>query len=201
MKQRGISDVQDRLIDERTGLAAALQYSPPKQGSAPQYVLWLDQSDLADLQIREGADRYEGRIYLSSTLLGDALPSSARRVGGEVYAVHLFDLPDNSARRFRALDVWMHSKKIAVTDAPLQANTLFAATLAAQALKHIGSNFYRDYFIERIEHIFDSMVTPSAYPRLGLGPNQRFASKGGYVLRLPTGAPGDFTQGQQWIVP
>jgi mono/diheme cytochrome c family protein/ABC-type branched-subunit amino acid transport system substrate-binding protein len=201
MKQHGMTDVEERTIDDADGITPAFWQSLQLKGPSPRFVLWLDDKDLADIQRRGAVARGADRVYVSSTLAGDAFVSVATKLGGEVYAVHLRELPAESARRLSVLDVWMRAKGIPVSDAPLQANTLFAATLAAQALKHIGSNFYRDYFIERIEHIFDSMVTPSAYPRLGLGPNQRYASKGGYILRVSGGSIGELTQRGEWIVP
>ncbi|MET0168260.1 MAG: ABC transporter substrate-binding protein, partial [Vicinamibacterales bacterium] len=201
MQQRGLIDVQDRMVDDRVRITRSLWQSLQTKGRAQRFVLWLDEADLADIQSRGESDSAAPRLYISSTLAGSSLAPLASKYAGEIYAVQLRDLPADSARRLRVLDVWMRGKGIPMTDAPLQANTLFAATLAAQALKHIGSNFHRDYFIERIEHIFDSMVTPSAYPRPSLGPNQRYASKGGYILRMPSGSVGELTQRGEWIVP
>jgi ABC-type branched-subunit amino acid transport system substrate-binding protein len=199
LKAHGMTDVQDRVVADGTRLSPELWRSIDRHGAA-SVVLWLDDGDLADVEAAARTAPVR-RVYVSSTLAGDSLRAIAARFHGEVYAIWLEDLPEDSVRRLRVLDVWLRSKAIVITDPPLQANTLFAATLAAQALKHIGSNFYRDYFIERIEHIFDSMVAPSAYPKLGLAPNQRYASKGGYVLRISKDSGGEPTQGREWIVP
>jgi hypothetical protein len=59
--------------------------------------------------------------------------------------------------------------------------------------------FERDYLLERIEGSLESRLVNGYYPRLGLGPGQRFASKGGYLVRFvePSGvrvaADGDWT--------
>ncbi|HEX4584478.1 MAG TPA: cytochrome C, partial [Burkholderiaceae bacterium] len=47
----------------------------------------------------------------------------------------------------------------------------------------------RDYLVERVEVMLDSRIVNGYYTRLGLAPGQRFASKGGYLVRFadPTG--------------
>jgi hypothetical protein len=73
--------------------------------------------------------------------------------------------------------------------------------MASQAFIHLVDNFLRDYFIEWIEHATENTLTTGMYPHPSLGPGQRFASKGGYILK-----PSDKTQGGlgpigDWIVP
>ncbi len=60
--------------------------------------------------------------------------------------------------------------------------------------------FSRDYLLETVEHMAEITVTPSAYARLSLGPGQRFASKGSYILRYAPETGGYVPEGG-WIVP
>ena len=94
----------------------------------------------------------------------------------------------------------MRSRKLAISDARLQFDTYFALTLLQDGLDHVADVFSRDYLIESIEHVAENALNPGTYPRVGLGPGQRFASKGAYVVTL--GAPaGTVTPLSDWIVP
>ena len=164
-------------------------------------VLWLSDDDLPNLDTLISQAGPSGRIYLSSSLLGNLSRSVPDGLPGNVYAVHPFDLPEAAARRRRPVEIWLRSNGIEAGEAYLQMNALFTVTVVAQALKHVGSNFYRDYFLERVEHILDSMVTPSAYPNLTLAPHQRFASNGCYIVRVSQGNDGDSSPAKEWIIP
>jgi hypothetical protein len=52
--------------------------------------------------------------------------------------------------------------------------------------------------IEIVEHIAEKALETSVYPRLSLGPSQRFASKGAYILKLNKDG---IKQVGDWIVP
>ena len=58
-----------------------------------------------------------------------------------------------------------------------------------------------DYFVERIEHMVDGMLTSTMYPRLTLAPGARFASQGCYILRFDESEPARLVVASDWIVP
>ena len=66
---------------------------------------------------------------------------------------------------------------------------------------NIREDYYRDYLIERIERESEKDLNPGIYPRLALGPTQRFASKGAYIVRLDPEKPGQLVAVSDWIVP
>ena len=49
--------------------------------------------------------------------------------------------------------------------------------------------------MEQFEHMIDNTVYRSIYPHLSLGPNQRYASKGVYIIKL---AP---QVSSEWVIP
>jgi ABC-type branched-subunit amino acid transport system substrate-binding protein len=201
LEARGITSLRDRVIEGNGDIPATFWPSLLEENPSAWLVLWLGDRDLPPLAGLAGHDAGPQRFYLSTSLAGQLPQTLPDDLQGKIHAIQRFGPPEDSVRRRRVIDAWLRSKGIAATDEPLQANTLFTANLVSQALKHIGSNFYREYFLERIEHIFDSMVTPSAYPRVTLGPNQRYASKGGYVLKLAQEPDGKLAPVGEWIVP
>jgi len=101
----------------------------------------------------------------------------------------VFDLPE--LRRVR-LDYplgWFRIRKIPVVDERLQADTWLACGLATETIKHMVDTFVPEYLIERLEDTAEHRIITGYYPRLSLGPHQRFASKGGYLVHaIPTQA-------------
>jgi ABC-type branched-subunit amino acid transport system substrate-binding protein len=181
-------DLPDRILEGAVG-----------EDRPAAVVLWLREPDLRRFADRTGAASWPGRIYLSSTLAGTAAAAALDAPKGTVYLAHPFALPKGMGERDRAR-LWMNARKVPPGEERLQANAFFAAAIAVEALEQILDFFSRDYLLEKVEHMVESTVTPSAYPWLSLGPGQRFASKGSYILRyVPNG--GGFIPVGGWIVP
>jgi hypothetical protein len=88
---------------------------------------------------------------------------------------------------------------VPILDLQVQADTYLACGLVSETLNRMVDTFVRDYLIERIEVMLEHRIITGYYPRLTLATGQRFASKGGYLVRWaePTGtrvvAVGDWT--------
>ena len=85
----------------------------------------------------------------------------------------------------------------------LRGNTLAACRLLDDAMGRMRSRYVRDYLIESIERPMGNAAATSAYPRFALGVGQRYASKGGYIVRFAPGegAGADLVPETDWIVP
>jgi hypothetical protein len=163
-------------------------------------VMWLDAPDLAGVSppLTSGVTRPS--VYLSPTLLGGFEGAKPLAVAGaDTFLVYPWASPaarDAAQLRTRT---WLQRKGIVVTDDPVQANTLFAATIVGEVLSHILDSFSREYFVERLEHAVQQSLIPSGFPNVSLGPDQSFAAKGSYVVRLSPNL--DFKAVSDWIVP
>ena len=198
MQQRGLDAVVDRpLTGGNSFWAQLLGVDRPKI-----LILWLNDADIANFPTHEEAPPWLDSLYLSASL-ADA-PGSFRQSGGwreKTRIVYPFELTEQRAQRLSKMKVWLRARNIPIVNERIQANTYFVATIVGDALAHMDENFSRDYFIERVERMTEQSLFPAIYPRLSLGPGQRFASKGGYIARF-AGADGDrFVAESDWLVP
>jgi hypothetical protein len=159
-------------------------------------VLWLRPPDLSRL---DPVAAPVGQVWVSGEMGGlehAPLPPSWRTAARVTYPV---DLPGQRAVRVDYALSWFRLRRIPVVDQKVQADTYLACGLVSETINHIVDAFVRDYLIERVEMALDHRVLTGYYPRLTLAPGQRFASKGGYIVRFtdaqgPRIAPlGDWT--------
>jgi hypothetical protein len=96
---------------------------------------------------------------------------------------------------------WFAIRHIAVVDEQVQTDTYLACGLLSETLSHMADSFMRDYLVERVEGMLEHRIITGYYPRLALAPNERFASKGGFIVHFaqPTGA--QLTADTDWLVP
>lgn len=162
-------------------------------------VLWLPASDLAEAGALLAPRPAVEAVYLSATLAGDT-PRLGAGADDRVRLVHPLDLPRARGGRLLRVKRWLHEKGIALTDEKVQMNAYFAVTVTADAVSHMGDLFSRDYLVERVEHMVGNTVAPSPYPRVSLGPGQRYASKGSFIVKAG-GRAGELEPLSGWITP
>jgi hypothetical protein len=164
-------------------------------------VVWLGSADLKDLGLSSEPPAALKGFYMSASLSAMRRPDFPAGWLSKLSMVYPFDLPASREQRFLRTKAWLHARKIPLTDERTQANAFFAATVTGDAVSHLGDNFSRDYLIERIEQMTQSSLSPSIYPHPSLGPGQRFASKGGYVVRFPAEKGGGPVAISEWLIP
>lgn len=169
-------------------------------------MLWLEAEALALL---ERVAVPTATVYFSAELAGGErapLPSSWRRVARLLYP---YALPDRRIANLAYFTRWVQENHLQVLDEPLQAEVFFALEFFTETVADMLDNLYRDYLMERAESMLSegegrkaesrtlarrtaggresdtlAQTGTSPYPQLGLGPDQRFASKSGYVVRF-----------------
>ncbi|HSJ81079.1 MAG TPA: ABC transporter substrate-binding protein, partial [Thiobacillus sp.] len=201
LKQRGIDDLADYPVSGADPLSSDAWSALLRDARPATLVVWLPPADVQNLAATGTPPAGLQAVYLSASLFAMQHAGLADGWLDRLRMVYPFALPANRARHLARLNVWLRARNIALADARTQANAYFAATVTGDALAHIGENFSRDYFIERIEQMAETALSPSIYPRLSLGPGQRFASRGGYIVGFPRDADGVPVPVSDWLVP
>lgn len=159
-------------------------------------VLWLPEADLATLAAAPPPVR---RIYLAAGLLRDLPRVSEAAWRAQLYFSYPFALTETPhVYRVRA---WLRARGIARGPERLQLNTWLALTIADHALAALGEYFFRDYFLENVAHETENAPRLGVFPRLSLGPGQRFAAKGSYIIKPASAGADSWEAVGDWIVP
>ncbi|CAD6508120.1 c-type cytochrome [Paraburkholderia sabiae] len=193
LRRQGIA-VDNRALSANAGVAAALRNA----SHADAVVLWLRPPDLAALG---EAPHPSTAVYVSGIMGGldrAPLPASWRANARLAYPV---DLPQGRRVRVDYAFGWFAIRHIPVVDERVQADTYLACGLLAETLSHMVDAFVRDYLVERIDDMLEHRILTGYYPRLTLAPGQRFASKGGYIVRYAEPDRLRVVADSDWIVP
>ena len=177
-----------------TALAAALMNTDAHDA----FVLWLRPADLALLR---SAPRAGAAVFLSGTMGGlehAPLPEAWRGVARMTYP---YELPALRAARLNYPLGWLQLHNLPILDERVQINTYIACSIMVDTFGAILDNFVRDYLVERLEDGLSLRLVVGYYPRLGLAPGQRFASKGGYLVRFSGPVGTQVAPASDWIVP
>jgi len=191
------SQVVNRVLT-RQGPAAELAGALREVGPDDALVLWLRPADLSALT---QVPARTTQVWISGEmggLEGAPLPAEWRAAARMAYPV---DLPKQRVVRVDYALSWFRLRKIPVVDQRVQTDTYLACGLVSETINHIVDAFVRDYLIERVEMALDHRVLTGYYPRLTLAPGQRFASKGGYIVRFSESQGSKVTPLSEWITP
>lgn len=205
LHRRSIDKLEDYILTDGSMHSIELCKSLSKGQSTQAIVLWLPGPDTEALGKLEGCVQKDTPLYFSSTLLNwerkFKLNVTRNQVSREFYLIYPFALElDKNPGAYRAT-AFSRSRSVSAVPSRLQLNTYFAVAVIDDSLSRIGQHFSRDYFIENIERQTESMENSGVFPHLSLGPGQRFASKGSYIVRIPKGSTRSLEPVSSWIVP
>jgi hypothetical protein len=161
-------------------------------------VLWLRGDDLRELP----ADPPKSVVVFASGLMAGLENAPLLPVWrGATRITYPVDLPQKRAVRLTYPLTWFRTQRIPVVAERVQVDTYVACQVLSEAVGHAFGDLVPDYLIEQIENMVSVKLLDGYYPRLGLAPGQRFASKGGYVVRLAEVNGGPVVAESDWRVP
>jgi cytochrome c553 len=166
-------------------------------GSHDALVLWARRSELAGV----ASSAPPAGVVLVSGLMGGLsaaqLPAPWRE---RVRMTYPFGLPGPGARS-AVPRAWLVKKGIPLADEGVQIDTYVACAALSDIVGSLFDSYSRELLIERFEDMLGTAAPPGRYPRLGLAQGQRFASKGGYIVRFSSQDAGQPIAEGDWIVP
>ena len=167
-------------------------------GTADTLVLWLRPADIAALGEPPATT---GTVYVSGLMGGQEhtpLPAGWR---GRSLIAYPFDLPDRSRVRVNLPLEWFTIRHIPLVAEQVQLDTYLACGILAESIGHMADIFIPEYIVERAEAMLERRLMTGAYPRLTLSEGERFASKGGYLVRFADSAGTQMVADRDWTVP
>lgn len=186
--------VKNHILAEGARLDQAMR----EAAHADALVLWLRPTDLAAL---DGLPVPEAAVFMSGLLgglEGAPLPASWRARTRMAYP---FGLPEQRLINVNFAQGWFRIRQIPVVDLQVQSDTYLACSLLSETLNRMADTFVREYLVERVQGALEHRVVTGYYPRLSLAAGQRFASKGGYIVRFSESEGPRLVADQSWLVP
>ncbi len=177
----------------KTQLAAAIAHA----AAGDALILWLRPEDLRQLP----ATGSPAGVYLSGLMGGlEHAPLPAQWLT-KAHLSYPFDLPEQRRLRLTWPLTWFKTQGIKVTDERTQVDTYLSCVILAESMGALWGNFVRDYLLETYENMMSGRILNGYYPHLSLGPGQRIASKGGYMVHFTDASGTSVAKDGEWIVP
>lgn len=161
-------------------------------------LLWMRQGDLSLLPVEAVGSK---AIYTSGLMGGlesARMPDAWRKI---VHMTYPLDLPEQRKVRMNYPLGWLKIKHIPIVAERVQSDTYLALGILSETMMGMLDSFERDYLVERIEDMLSRRLITGYYPRLGLAPKQRFASKGGYIVHFGGDVGTKVVAEGDWMVP
>jgi cytochrome c553 len=208
--------VEERIIKEG---AAISPQSLGEMTAEDDVVFWLRGNDWAEL-VKSTPPTVKAMYFSGELAGGQVIPEAWHN---SAHLIYPYEVPDKRQSNLTNFYVWHKMRKLPIVDEHLQAEAFFAVEFLTETLSEMLDNLYRDYLVERAESMLSrsesvkseqqvrdrqmrgktgaaiQQHSTSIYPHLGLGVDQRFASKGAYIVHY--GKDGKLVAESDWIVP
>jgi len=196
-----VEPVGFRVLNHALGSGDSIQSQADFLKGAGQddvVVFWLRPKDLKGLPPDVPT---RATLYFSGVMGGlENVPlSGGWRVAAQI--TYPLELPERRAVLLNYPLGWFRWQRINLVAERTQVDTYVACSILSENLDSMHDDLVRDYLLERTEDMLSSRLINGFYTRLGLAAGQRFASKGGYIVRLSESGRAKVTAEGDWIVP
>lgn len=161
-------------------------------------VAWLDGEDLAGIEATIDGNR-SPVLFLSATMLGEALPTLPDGIREFTYIAHPNRLPGDGDYTESIISNWLKHKGIQVSNMTIASKVFVLKSLLSSALVEMADDFYRDFFLDILDGTMEKRTASVTYPVLSFGPGERYAAKGCYVVQLEPGEKPRLIKKADWL--
>ena len=162
-------------------------------------VLWVSAEDLSSFPLAVGAEQLT--IYLSGSLLGEETSTLPETLRLRARLTYPYALPGREVPAIYRARAWLRSRGVGRGPERVQLGAYFAMLVLEHASVRMVDHFSRPYLIECVEHEVENALNPGLYPYMSLGPGQRFASKGSFIVESSRSVRGGVEPVSLWIIP
>lgn len=145
--------------------------------------------------------QHTDRLVLPSSFLETDFSGFSNDVVSKLYFSYPYELTSAYHPHAFRVRAWMNTRNLPISNQRLQFNTYYALNLLQFGLEHVIDHFSRNYLLEYIENEAENSLNPGTFPRLSLGPGQRFASKGAYLVQQNIEDHRQLHPVSDWIIP
>lgn len=160
--------------------------------------IWADAAALHLAGKAAGDSGSAPLIMASSSLLGKDLWTIPSQIRANTYITYPFRLPQDDARFDRLLQPAGKKEKLSDEIRIVKSRTYSTLRVLTQALREMKGNFYRQNLMDVIGMQQDIQLP--LYERLSFGPDQRYASKGCYIVQLSAGDKPELVKKSDWVI-
>jgi hypothetical protein len=161
-------------------------------------MLWSGPEDLSLLESVVSSPLAPRAVFVSWGYLGKNTWTIKEQARPITYITYPYRMPQDETKfatdiaRLKSLNNVKDNQLITLE------KTYYALGVLSQAIKNIKDNYYRDYLLDVIGMLSD--VESPLYERVSFGPDQRYVSKGCYVVQLSKGTKPEFIKMSDWVI-
>ncbi len=198
-KQVKLSKVQ--ILPDSDDLDDFINANKKRIEAADAIVIWPDADAESLLETLSRHDFSDTMLIMPQSVAKFAQVLLGTDIAGQTYFTYPRALASGYYPETYRLQGWMNSRGLEVIDQRLHFKSHYGLMIVFDAMRHIFNNFHRDYFLELVEHEVEGSKNPGLYPRMSLGPDQRYLSKGGYIVKAADQQPDYIAAVTDWIIP
>ncbi len=159
-------------------------------------VAWLPAADLAPLKELKSPPQ----VVTSARLQGFDFSEIPDDIRANTLLTWPNRLPADYRKPKRVVETWLRVRNIPLGNIEIQTKSYYLGWILSMALMHMGSDYYRDFFLDCFDMLNDEVYAIANYDRLTFGPGQRYGSKGCYLVQLGPGPEPQIIRKSDWLV-